>query len=239
MDASNHLQVRIAVAIILGTVGAAMMSRLPQLLPGQMPLPWYQDRYFLVGIIIVIIALLVLIIPPRHWMKLWYSVLGTPRWLYIRFMWIVYAPKYIISNPIIREVEVASSWVSAPPELHYKASFSISVKNKGMPMKLRLQEAVVFILQETEWGMRKTLQLGNLPAQDEKEFKPNDEGHWDLIVGTISGHQISPPTNHPNLKKKYSWGIQGIYVTLPKLGTKELHKGLYRKPVREYHVGIF
>lgn len=224
MDTENK---RITIAVILASVGVAFMSRLPQLLQGQQAIPWYQSGFFWVGIAIVIIALLILIISPKKWSGGWHSIHGFPNWIHKTYIWIRCRPNYIISDPIIEKVMIPSAWDNAPPEPQYTAKFSISVKNKAMPIRLRLYEAVVCIEQKTEWE-KKTLCLGNMPRQPEIEFKPCDEGHWDLTVGTT--HRGGPPINPFDLQKMYQWGIQRIYITLPKVGTRELHKeGLHRQ----------
>jgi hypothetical protein len=78
---NDHCDMRKTVAAILASVGVAFMSRLPQLLPGQRAVDWYQSGFFWAGIAIVVIALLKLIVPPKRWKRIWCSALGLPRWL--------------------------------------------------------------------------------------------------------------------------------------------------------------
>lgn len=68
----------IAAALIFATAGGALMSRLPQLLPGQQAIPWYHSGFFLAGITCVVIALLFLV-PFSWWKGLIRFLINTPR----------------------------------------------------------------------------------------------------------------------------------------------------------------
>lgn len=98
---NSHGNVRIAVASILGTVGAGFISRLPLFIPGQEVIPWYQSGFFWAGIAIVVIALLVLIVMPKTWKILGQSLLGSPAWLRETYLWYRYGPRCTIETPLI------------------------------------------------------------------------------------------------------------------------------------------
>lgn len=144
--------------------------------------------------------------------------------IYRTYIWLRYCPKYNIENPIIEKIATASAWVDAPPEPQYTAKFAISVKNKAIPIKVRLHEAIVCIEQKTQWEKNR-IYLGNIHGRHEIEMKPFTEGQWNLCVCTSPRGGVI--LNPPDLQKEYQWGIQRIYVTLPGAGTKELHKGIY------------
>ena len=191
----------------------------------QPAIAWYCSGFFWAGIAIVAIALLILIVSPKRWRIIGQSVLGFPKWLREAYMWKRYGPKYIITNPVIESSLLNDDGAT---EIQYKVKFRISIKNKALPLKVRLSEAVVIIEQETEWGKNPPLYLGNFPRQPDIEMKPRDEGHWDLSVAQslIGGNLRNPP----DLSKDYKWGIRRIYVALPRSDTRELHKGSYHKP---------
>ncbi|HXZ94795.1 MAG TPA: hypothetical protein VEG28_02655 [Dehalococcoidia bacterium] len=205
------------------------MSRLPQLLTGQQAIPWYQSGFFGAGVIIAFIGLIILIAPPKLWKRIGNSVFGFPHWIYETYVWRRYQPLWDISQP---KIEMLTSVGIAIPQ--YKAHFSVSIKSKGRPLRVNFNSARVAIEQKTEWR-KDFIVLGNLPAQDEIELKPGKEGYWNLEVSTPfrDGYIYNPP----DLQQPYQWGIQGIYVTLPRKVVRELHKGIYKKPTGQIFIG--
>jgi len=218
---------RITVATLCGAMGAAFVGLTA--LQSECNWPQWAILFLSIGISLFIIALGILV-PPQWWP--WANIGNKKRRLHSTYLWIRYRPKYIIEKPVI---ESSLFNDHGPAEIQYKAKFGISIKNRALPIKVRLHEASVVIEQETEWG-KNTLYLGNLPGQPEIEMKPGDKGHWDLVVSTarVGGNA----KNSPDLQKTYQWGIQQIYITLPKSGPRELHKGIYHKPIKQRPIVI-
>lgn len=95
---SKRLRLRIARGAVLVALGGSLMSRLPQLLPGQQELSWYQSPFTVVGIIIVFIGLVILFMPSKYWRYIWHSVLGLPRWLRETYIWRIWGPVCTLDN---------------------------------------------------------------------------------------------------------------------------------------------
>lgn len=229
MDINNdHLQLRIGVATVLGMVGAAFMSRLPQLLPSQQAIPWYQSGFFWVGIVIVVIALLILIVPPKRWKHIWQSVLGLRRWLRNLYLWMRYGPKYSFGKPSMKQ----------PLPDHqdtYKATITLHIENKdNNPLTVHFSLARFNIEQRVR---RRMIHI---------ELKPPIGFPHNEVIESQKERDFNIPfigfcdeTDCLDLGKNYQRGIQGIQVELSGVGRKELHKGLYCKPTQEYHIGVF
>lgn len=226
----NHLRLRMAVGSGLLVVGSALMSRLPQLLPGQQVLQWYQQPFLLAGIAIAVMGLLILLVPPLSWRNIWNLMVRAPRWLHDIYVWKRYGVKYTIGDP-----KIDSEALKDTTDVRYVASIEILIKNKGMPLRVRLNSIRVLMEQETEWGDLLTVELLNRTWIPEKELKPWEEGCYQVVVSVIcSGN----PEGWPNLNDHYDWGIRGVCLTLPKAGMKEFHKGIKRKPAREERIGL-
>jgi hypothetical protein len=227
---NNRILLRITAASILGAVGAALMSRLPQMLPGNIPMPWYRDGYMLAGIILVIAALLVLVISPTRWKRIWNLIIGFPRWVRITFIWIRYGPKCIIEDPVMQ-----SNKLEKPPGVSYEVQIRISIKNKGKPLKITLASMWMHIKQKTEWNIL-TMGLSNRGGTPETELKPWEEGNY-LVV--VSGAGSGNPQDFPDITKKYQWGIRAVNLSLPNGGMKEFHKGIKLTSVRHPMIGAY
>jgi uncharacterized protein YjeT (DUF2065 family) len=75
MDNENNKDTRLRqVGGALIVLGAALVSRLPQLLPGQVAVPWYQQNFLLAGIVLAFIGLLLLAVPSKAWRTLWSKI---------------------------------------------------------------------------------------------------------------------------------------------------------------------
>lgn len=212
---NNHIELRVGVATVLALVGAAFMSRLPQYIPGQKEIAWYQSGFFWVGLAIVILALLILLIHPKYWKRIWQSIWGFPNWIHKTYIWKRYKPVIVISN-----LGIETSFVdgmSAP-----RANFSMSTKGRGKIFSLNFNEQRLLIRQKNEWGRIVSVGLGNTPPPNEyTSTGKDDENKWDITLVTTS--RVGSLTyNPPNLKQSYNWEIKGIFITLPIVGRREL-----------------
>lgn len=230
MDTENnfYLQIRIAVAYVLATTGAAFISRLPQLLPGQESVAWYQSGFFGAGIAVVIVALLVLIISPKGWSKIWRSILSSPIFLYHTFVWRIYKPEYVINelNFIIEISEKAKDFYEAK----ITASTNVWIKAKRCPIKVDLISIRACLEQEVGWEKRKTQfplniqQVGN----PQLTLQPGEDCHIEIIGDLPCNGKLE---SFPTPQKNYRSGVWGIYVSLPKGVTREIYKGIKCKPM--------
>jgi hypothetical protein len=224
---NNHLQIRIAFAGILALVGAAFVSRLPQLLPGQQAIPWYRFGFFWAGIGIVLLALLILIVPPRRWKTIWCSVLGLPRWFRNTYYWKCYGPRCNIGEPIFKSSEI-SEIGHDDYEAKITASIMVWIKTKGESLRINLSSANVCLEQRVGWEQQKVpFRLYTHQVIPEIMLKPRKEWCDQILVSLICrGNRES----FPDIKKRPRCGVWGISVTLPKGGTRQLHKGANCQP---------
>lgn len=206
------------------------MSRLPQLLPGQQAIAWYQSGLFWAGIAIVVIALLILIVPPRHWKHTWYSVRGLPRRFCTACIWWCYGPKYNIYGPIFK------SEVSEIGQGSYKGTITASIwvwiKSKNKPLRVNFSSANVCLEQRVGWEQRNArFRLDTGQGFPEVTLKPHEEWHEQILVslGWRGGNRDS----FPDTQKRHHCGVWGIWVTLPKADMRQLHKGADCHPSRE------
>jgi len=192
------------------------MSRLPQLLPGQQAIAWYQSGFFWAGIVIVVMALLILVVPPKNWRHIWQSVLGIPAWLRETYIWYRYGPRCILETPVID--------FALYPDEH-----------------MRKYSAVVFL---TVFISKKTLSycpvrcdFGNAKFQLNQRHKliplcaPLElnplQGRQILLNNTVgkTSHRVSfswfpyddPATLFIDTQKNYMWEIEDVRVYLDNL----------------------
>jgi hypothetical protein len=229
MQDNDHLQLRIAVASILALVGAAFISRLPQLLPGQQAIPWYQSGFFWAGIVIVVIALLILIVSPKNWRRVWFSVINCPYEIKRTYIWWFRSPKWLVSEPIISLNELTPS---STGQTNYTATLSLIIKNRD---NYTLEGALYSLTVNIEQGlgrMKVRCILRPNPSYQIKIQPHQEETYKLLLFGACSSSRCL------DIKKPYNWGIQGITVSLNGAGYKDLHRGLYIKPFRQEYIGI-
>ena len=210
---NNHSNVRITFAAILATVGVAFMSRLPQLLPGQQVIPWYQSGFFWAGIAIVVIALLILIVPPERWKRIRQSMLGFPTWLNKTYIWIRYGPTYSLDKLSLQQ----------PLSNHedtYKAIISLRVRNRDNdPLKVHFGGARFRFQQQLR---RKRLLVTLRPTPGfpcDQEIAPHKEGNYEVpLIG------LCDDADCLNSNKPYQWEIWGIAMELEGVGHRWLSK---------------
>jgi hypothetical protein len=222
MDGENsNLQIRIAIASILATVGCALISRLPQLLPGQVEIPWYQSGFFWPGIALVAIALLILIITPARWQCFWYRLIGLPREIHRACVWKLHGPKYCIYKPVVSQQATGTG-------SDYSATMKIFVKNRdNYPLRINFSSIKMKLMQPSGrtllWC---SLTLSRAASASQDEIPPHGEKTCQV---SLDGQINSNAYPIVNSKDGYRWGVQGILVTLSEMGSRELHTGIYDK----------
>lgn len=198
-------------------------------------LPWWWPYPLIIGSILFIGALL-LLVPQRWWGRINYLRWRLPRWFHATCMWILYAPRCIIDELVIsrRLLQTDGSY-----DARYTATIDVHIKNRGKPLKVDLSSAKVCLEQRTGWEQQIVqLRLETHRGIPEIRLEPWGTGDYEVEVSTIYRGSRPEAFPDPENKKDCRRGYQGIYVALPRGLRRELHKGLYCKPVREYHVGI-
>lgn len=192
------------------------------------PWPWWAIILLIVGGVIAISGLAILMVPPKNWRKIWRGLRGIPRWIRETPMWMLFGPKVCIGNPEIKS-EVSANGL----EIHYTAMVKVSICNKSKSIRVNISSLRVSIEQQTEWGEDLIVVLRGkwVPAI---EVDPKGIYIDEFVVQAVcSGN----PEHFPNLQIKYVWGLTGINITLPKVGTRVFHKGLYRERT-QHTIGI-
>ena len=212
----SHPNVRITTAIILASVGVAFMSRLPQLLPGQQATAWYQSGFFWAGVVIVVIALLILILPFEKWRRIWYLV---RHGFLVRetCVWILRGPKYKISKPIVSQVSTGTG-------IEFSAKFSLWIENRdNYKFKVNLCSTSVCLRRTVE---RRIEQLRIFEKKSNIELEPKEQRSLEIVIRQIHNGDYKIRDKIEDWK----WGVDGIYAALAGGQTRELHAGIYCKP---------
>ena len=191
------------------------MSRLPQLLPGQQEIAWYQSGFFWAGIAIVVIALLILIVPPKSWRKIWQSVLGFPTWLRETYIWHKYGPKCILEIPVI-DFELYADEQTR----RYSAKVFLTVV---VPEKTRSYFPVRCIFGNIRFQLEQ--KHGVIPLSASLEINPPQGTEILLNTPGKTTHWIGLswfPSNNPaiifiDLQKPYTWIIKDVHIHLDNL----------------------
>lgn len=204
-DKSGPL-VRIAVGTGLVAIGGGLMSRLPQLLPGQTAIPWYQDRYLVAGAVIALVGLLVLIVPPRHWKKLWPLLRGFPVWVARSYHWKRHGPTYSIGNPSLSHEAIAG-------DDKYTGTFEVQVWNKdNYPLLVDLNPGWIRVEQRVGRHTRGVeLRVSGEHSRPYCNIEPHGQERYQIVMtGAYSGNRA----HFPNLGKRYHWKLRSIRVEL-------------------------
>lgn len=206
------------------------MSRLPQLLPGQQAISWYQSGFFWAGIAIVIIALLILVVPPKNWRRIWQLMLGLPRWIYETYIWKRYGPKYTIGDPSI-DSKILENSIGT----RYTANVVVTITNwDKYPLEVDLRWVKVCVAQKAGW---KPLSIGLTTklGQGIITLKSGETGRYPVVLDYIWNGNSE---GSPNIHSRYKYGVQGIYVIF-RGNRRELHRGLYCKPIPQKVIGTW
>lgn len=221
---NNHCQVRITFAIIVASVGVAFMSRLPQLLPEQQSIPWYQSGFFWAGIVIVLVALLILIVPPRRWKCFWKSVLGFPIWIREMYIWQKYGPKYTIEIPTIDYELYADNSMRRYSTHIFLTVFISEITNKYYPVRCSFRN-VTFQLEQKHGLISLYAPLELNPIQS-LEYVLNTPGKTTCKIGLSWFPCNNPAILYIDTQKPYTWIIKGIHMHLDNL---QKYRNLSRK----------
>jgi len=198
------------------------------------PCPWWIIALLVIGITAIFVSFLILLTPPRRWRNIWQSIIGFPRSFIETCVWIFCGPKCTIDKPTFYQSEVSKIGQNCY-ETKITATFGVAVKNKSKPISVNLTPAKVCLEQIVGWDQKKVqFILETHTGILKKRLEPWKSDDYEVEVYLVcSGGDYE---HFPNTHKDYRWGIQGIYVTLPRGLSKELHKGIYYKAPRQHYI---
>ena len=223
-------RIRIAVGTGLIIVGGILMGPAMNRILQLEPAPWWAVLLLVIGGLAIIVGLLILIIPPRNWRHVWFSIIHCRYGIKKAYIWWFRGPQWSSSKPIISLDEVTPSSVG---QTNYTATLSLTIKNRDdYTLEGALYSLAVNIEQGS--GRRRVRCILRPNPSYQIRIEQHDEETYPLVLlGTCySARQL-------DIEKPYdNWGIQGITVGLSGAGYKDLHRGLYIKPPRQEHIGI-
>lgn len=231
MDTENDNDTRLRqVGGALIVLGGALMSRLPQLLPGQVPVPWYQDGFLLAGMALAFIGLLLLTIPLKHWRAL--GKLISPCSIYRsrkerqkqhqreqeqqrqQAFLKSRLPTYVIHEPIINPQPINPK--DNFPQ--YTGKFKIAITNQPdciEPVEVYFNARIAL---KQKWGygslsmsftMQPRLPNSTIPLKETREYEIN-------MVGWPDGTGLP----YLDLNQCYHWTIEGVTLRVAGLQQK-------------------
>jgi len=228
MDSENNYPPqRIAAAGICGAIAAALVGPAVNRMLQSEPWPHWVIGLLVVGGIAFVVAMLILIVPPRRWKSIWHSVFGLPKWFRNACYWKCHGPICAIGDPIFKPSEV-SEIGHDDYEAKITASVMVWIKTRGKPLRINLSSTNVCLEQKVGWDERETrFRLNTQQGIPEVILKSREE--WcDQILVSWAYH--GKRESFPNIQKRHRWGIWGISIALPKGNVKQLHKGAHCQP---------
>ena len=227
----NRLKLRIAVATILALGGFSLVGIALTSIPQSGLWPEWVVPILIIGVIAIVVAFLILIISPRRWRNIWQSIIGFPRWLKETCVWIFCGPKCTIGDPTFNQSEVSKVGQDYY-ETKITATFGVTVKNKSKPIRVNFSPAEVCLEQIVGWDQKKVpFILETHKGIPKKRLEPRKSDDYEVEVYLVCGG--GDREHFPDIHKDYRWGIQGIYVVLPRGLSKELRKGIYYRAPRK------
>lgn len=200
------------------------MSRLPQLLPEQQSILWYQSEFFWAGIVIVLTALLILTVPPRRWKRIWKSVLGLPTWIREMYIWQKYGPKCTIEMPVI-DFQLYSDEQTRRYSTHIFLTVFISEKtSKYYPVRCSFRN-MTFQLEQKHGLIPLHAPLELNPVQS-LEILLNTPGETTHKIGLSWFPYNNPAILFVDTQKPYTWEIKDVHMHLDNL---QKYRNLSRK----------
>jgi hypothetical protein len=213
-------RIRIAVGSVLGVGGASLVG--PALNSILQPEPWphWAIILLIIGGIIFIGGLLILIIPPKSWRKLWQSILGFPTWLRETYMWHKYGPDCTLEKPVIDFELYSDEQMRKYTAVAFLTVFISEKTLKYCPVKCDFRDARFQLNQKH----------GLIPLHAPLELNPLQGRGILLDTEGKTSHRVSFswfPCNNPAIvfvdpQETYTWEIKDVHVYLD-----NLHK--YRK----------
>jgi len=147
-------------------------------------------------------------------------------------MWIRYGPKYTIDNP--NTITIHSEVLAHPGGVRYTANIQVTMRNRDIyPLTVNVDSLKVNLEQIMGW-QKLPVTLNNHNGIGAVEIQPKKLHEFPKVVASLDWH--GDIRRFINCKIR-CLGIQGINVVL-RGNYRELHIGKYRKPERDFHIGI-
>ncbi len=195
------------------------------------PAPWWAILLLILSSAMLIIGLLILIAPLEKWKGL-FSPINIYRRIDNARLWWVRGPKWSWSKPTIK----LDGFTPNNPNLglvRYFTTLSLDIENRDdFPLNAAFYSSSVNV----EQGLGRSKVRCSLSPNPSFAVEIK-EHHKEPVVLQFFGACNS--ARCLELKAPYDLGIQGISVSLSGVGIKELHKGIYFKPVPQQHVGKY
>lgn len=210
---------RIAAALILGTMAAAIVGTTVNSILQCVPAPWphWAIWFLVIGGIVFVVAMLILV-PCHWWRNIRSRVLGIPRW----GKWKLREPSYSISISSISQDLLETG-------CKYTAVISLCIKNRDKyPMTIDFGWSKLNLVQLVRRNkLHCSLTLNDAEFPQRSEVPPREEVTYQVPLELQLNATVCL-----DIKRHYDWGVQGISVYLSGIGMKELHKGIYDKHTR-------
>ena len=186
--------------------------------------PWWVIPLMVIGGTTLITGLLILTVSPGCWKSIWRSIIGLPRWIPRTYIWLSRGPKWSISKPIISLDEITPSNINSM-QTNFTTTMSLVIENRD---DYTLEGAIYSLTVNIEQRLGRIkvrLCLRPNPSYQIK-IQPHREKTYTLVLfGACDSARCL------DIEKPYNWGIQGITVSLNGAGYRDLHRGLYFKPL--------
>jgi len=214
--------IRKSIVPILATIGTGLVVIAVVRLLGA-TWPWL---VLILGIICILLA--VFISSPKA--AEIFSPIRIYRRIHKECIWWRRGPKWTVTKPIVSLDDISPNSIG---RINYIARLSLTISNRdNYPLKGVFYSLAVNIEQKS--GRMKIWCILHPNPSYQIEIEPHCERPYELVV-----FGVCDSTRSIDVEKDYNWGIQGITVSLSGAGYKDLHRGLYIKPIQEYHIGPF
>ena len=202
-----------------GSVVAAMVSLLG------VSWPWF---LLIFGITLILIAVFLSVPNTANLL----SPIRIYKQLRRAWIWWFRGPQWSISKPIISLDEITPRNINSM-QTNFTTKLSLVIKNRD---DYTLEGSIYSLTVNIEQRLGRIKVILSLRPNPSYQIKiqPHQEESYELILfGACDSKRCF------DIKKPYNnWGIQGITVGLNGAGYKDLHKGLYFKPIPQKRIGI-
>ncbi len=199
---------------ILATIGTGLVVAAVVSLLG-VDWPWLM---LIVGITLIFIAVFISVPNTAH--------LLSPIRLYKQIrracIWWCRGPQWSSSKPIISLDEISPTNIG---QTNYTATLSLIIKNRDDYTLIGALYSLTVNIEQRLGRNKVTCLLRPNPSY-QIEIQPHQEETYQLVLFGACSSQRSL-----DIKKPYNWGIQGITVSVSGAGYRDLHRGLYFKPM--------
>jgi hypothetical protein len=212
---SNNVKLRISIGSALVIVGASLVGPAMNRMLQSEPWPYWTIILLIVGGLAIVIGLLILIVPPKSWKKIWQSILGFPTWLRETYIWYKYGPKCVLKAPVI-DYELYLDGNERRYSTKVYLSISVSEKAKNYyPIRCDLSN-ISFTLYQKQGLMPVKAFLERNPLLPTKILrdKPGNTNHW---IGLSWFPYNNPDIVYLDVYRRYKWVITNIYIYLGNL----------------------